>query len=161
MPEKRTKKIRGERSHLTLTEETIAKAADIVARGNFRDTARSILGIPEGTWETWINRGRSEAREFSRGERKVETLKMKFVKELDRAEGQGLDQFSRDMLDPAVPMKTRAEFMYRRHSRLFSKNPKALDDRTGQEYETDPKQLLAEKLAVFLESEDDAEDEDE
>jgi len=148
------RKIKGEQINLTLTEETIRKAAEIVARGNFRDTARSMLEIPEGTWEAWLNRGRREWREYSRGDREKKTLKMQLVTALDKAEGQGLDQFSRDMLDPSVPMKTRAEFMYRRHSRLFSKNPNALDDRTGTEHKVDAKALLAEKLSVFLESEE-------
>jgi hypothetical protein len=143
------KRARKERSDTKLTEELIEKAAKIVGQGNFRYVARGRLGIPEGTWISWLHRGKREWREYERGERDEITLKMKLERALDRAECVVHSAIIEDVL-ASDNHKLRMEYLYRRYGKLYSKNPNAVDDDTGEEYKVDPNQVLNERLGAFL-----------
>ena len=136
-------------TRLTLTQELVDQLAEIVGKGNFRYVARGRCGIPEKTFENWLSRGRKELRELQAGRRKSVTLKADLVMALDKAENEIHSQIIEDVL-ASDNLKIKVEYLYRRYGKLYSKNPNAHDDDTGETVSVDPLELLAEKLGQFL-----------
>jgi len=141
---------KAERNALTLTPKIIEEAARIVGKGNFRYVARGRLGIPQETWKSWLYRGRTEWREYTRGDREKITLKMELVKALDQAECRNHSDIIEDVMSDETPIKIKMEYLYRRYGKLYSKSPNAVDDDTGEDVKVDPNQVLIEKLSAFL-----------
>lgn len=137
-------------SRLKLTQEIIDNAAEIVGRGNFRYVARGKLGIPEGTWCSWMTHGRKNLREVEGGSGRALSLQAKLVMALDKAENDVHARIIEDVLT-SDNLKLKVEYLYRRYGKLYSKNPNAHDDDTGETVKVDPLELLAEKLAPYME----------
>lgn len=135
---------------LSLTQEIIDKLAVIVAKGNFRYVARGQLGIPEGTFKSWISSGKRELKEFQSGKRKNVTLKMKLVTALDIAESQIHGKIISNVME-SDNLKLQMEYLYRRYGKLYAKTPNAHDDETGETVKIDPLEILASKLRTFVE----------
>ena len=72
--------------NLSLTEDIIREACEIVGAGNFRYVAAGRLGIPLKTWNSWVKRGKNELEDYRSGNREELTLKAQFVTELEQAE---------------------------------------------------------------------------
>lgn len=145
-PKKKKKRVS---SSLTLTQEIIDKAAAVVQLGNFRYVARGTLGIPEGTWKSWLAHGR---RDLLEGD--GDSLQAKLVMALDKSENiihaKIIENvMALDVTNPAA-MKLQLDYLYRRHGKLYSKNPNAHDDDSGETVKiVDPLAALAEKLDPF------------
>lgn len=142
-------------SLLKLTQETIDGLAEIVGRGNFRYVARGKMGVCEGTFNSWLSRGRRDLLENDHGDEM--SLEAKLVMALDKAENEVHATIIHNVmsLDPASPaaVKLQLEYLYRRHGKLYSKNPNAHDDDTGETFKvSDPLEELAEKLAPYIEN---------
>lgn len=136
-------------ARLTLTQEIIDDLAAIVRKGNFRYVARGKLGIPRGTFESWISSGKREHREVQIGKRKNVTLKMRLVTALDIAENDVHAKIIEDVLE-SDNLKLKMDYLYRRYGKLYAKNPNAHDDETGETVKIDPLELLADKLRTFI-----------
>ncbi len=139
-----------ERIDLSLTDELVKKACDIVEAGNFRYIAAQRLGIPRNTWASWLTRGRKELKEHTAGDRDRLTVKASLVVELDKAEARCHQRILQDVVD-SDNVQAKMWFLERRYNKLYSKNPNArIDDESGEEIELNAAQILAEKLAQFL-----------
>lgn len=143
---------------LSLTRAMVDEAAAIVAKGNFRYVARGRMGVCSSTWNRWMERGREELREYTAGRKPKSklTLKAELVMALDKAEQVVHSQIIEDVLE-SDNLKLKTEYLYRRFSKLYSKNPNAHDDETGETYKVDPMELLLEKLQPFCRGGDDDE----
>jgi hypothetical protein len=132
-----------------LDDKTIDELARIVGLGNFRYVARQQLGIPEGTFKTWLSRGRADIRDDI-----LDTPQARLVIALDKAEGDVHASIVRNVMtaDPTDPrvLKIQTDYLYRRHGKLYSRNLNAHDDDTGETHQVNPLDLLAEKLKPFL-----------
>lgn len=146
------KKTYSERIDLGLTDAIVEKACAIVAAGNFRYVAAQRLGVPKGTWQGWLTRGRKELAEYAEGkrERKKLTVKAKLVTELEKAEGECHSRLLQDVLD-SNSIQAKQWFLERRYNKLYSTNPNAhIDDETGETETFDAAAILAEKLRQFM-----------
>ena len=138
---------------LSLTEKTLNEACDIVRAGNFRKIAASRLGVPLATWASWLRRGRSELEDFTKGKCKSLGLKGRLIVELDRAEAEAHQDMLTDVVKNGSP-ELKLKFLRLRYGKLYSANPNAhLDDETGEEIKRTAADILAEKLAAFIEGE--------
>lgn len=142
---------------LTLTQKTIDELAAIVGQGNFRYVARGKLGIPEGTFKSWLSRGRLDLRESEAGKGRSNSLQAKLVQALDRAESIVHAKVIENImaLDASDPrnVKIQLEFLFRRYTKLYSRNPNAHDDESGSTFPAtvvNPLEALADKLAPFM-----------
>jgi len=134
----------------TLTQTIIDEACEYAALGNFRRTIYQGLGIPRGTWESWLVRGRRDIEDFTSGKIKNLGMKGKFVIALERAESEAVTSIHKNIMeseDPALQLK----FLKLRHPKMYSGISNSyVDDETGEEVETSAGDLLAQKLASFL-----------
>lgn len=147
---KAKRKTRTQDCRLSLTQDIIDQTAKIVSDGNFRTVARGKLGIPQSTWESWIDRGRKEIREYAGGNRTNLTLKAKLVQALDKAESDNHATIIENVMT-TDNLKLKMDYLFRRYPRLYAHPTKAIDDETGETVEVDPLQLLADKLGKFIE----------
>jgi hypothetical protein len=133
-----------------LTEELIAKMAEIVRKGNFRMVALQRLGISKNTYSKWMEVGRKQIRDVEQGRRKAVLLQGKLVIALDDAEGFVHGRMIEDILK-SDNVAARQWYLERRFNKLYSRNPAAhLDDETGETVKIDASALLAEKLAQLV-----------
>lgn len=141
-----------DRANLTLTESMVHEMAETVAKGNFRHVAAALVGVPANTLHSWTKRGREELADFHAGKRKDRTVKAVLVVELDKAEAVVHGKLVADVVtdgDAALKLK----FLQLRYNKLWNKNPNAVDDATGEETRQSGADILAEKLAGFIEDE--------
>ena len=86
------------------------------------------------------------------------SLQAKLVMALDKAENDVHSKIIRNVmkLDRTDPrsVKLQLEYAYRRYGKLYSKNPNAHDDDTGETVKVDPLEALAEKLSPYMEGDD-------
>ena len=138
---------------LTLTQETIDKLAATVRRGNFRYVARGRLGIPEGTFKSWTAKGRRDLKDLQSGKKKKETMQARLVTALEIAESEAHSELMQDVLE-SDNVKVKADFMYRRYGKLYSRSLTSHDDETGETTKVDPMEVLAETLKAFIKDDD-------
>lgn len=139
------------RDSLTLNEKVIDRLVEIVRRGNFRKTAADELGIPPGTFNSWLQRGKRELRDYAAGRLDELTLKARLIQELARAESRAHADILRDVVN-SEDVRAKMWFLERRYNKQYSKNPNAhIDDETGEQSKVDALQLLAEALAQISE----------
>lgn len=147
---KRPRKPKNDDPRNTLTQTIIDLACESARLGNFRRTIYLGLGIPRGTWESWIVRGRRDIEDFAEGKIKNLGMKGKFVLALERAEANAITSIHKNIMeseDPALQLK----FLKLRHPKMYSGISNSyVDDETGEEVETSAGDLLAQKLASFL-----------
>jgi hypothetical protein len=141
--------------NLTLTEDLIREAAAIVRKGNFRYVTANKLGIPQDTWNRWLQYGRGELRAYIHGCGPEElTLKARLVLALEKAEGECHATLLEDVIE-SDNVQAKIWFLQRRYNKLYSKNPNAhVDDETGEVIRRSATEILADKLAQFLEDDD-------
>lgn len=141
---------------LKLTQEIIDGLTEIVAQGNFRYVARGKMGIPHGTFNSWLQRGRQHILDYEKdGKWKDLSMQAKLVQALDKAENDNHAKIISNVmgLDPTNPMavKLQLDYLYRRHGQLYRKGRTAIDDETGETIKiVDPFEALAEKLAPYI-----------
>jgi hypothetical protein len=136
--------------NLSLTDDLVREACKIVEAGNFRKVAAQRLGVPMSTWNSWLQRGKKELREFSSGKRTSVTVKASFVRELDKAEGRCHARLLQDVIS-SDSIQAKQWFLERRYNKLYSKNPNAhIDDETGEESKVDALEILADKLRTLM-----------
>ena len=138
--------------NLSLTEDIVAEACRIVEAGNYRRIAAKRLGIPLNTWNSWLQKGKKEMREYAAGKRTHVTVKATLVRELDKAEARCHQLLLQDVIG-SDSVQAKQWFLERRYNKLYSKNPNAhVDDETGEEAKVDALEILAEKLRTLLDS---------
>lgn len=141
---------------LNLTQEIIDGLTEIVAQGNFRYVARGKMGIPEGTFKSWLQRGRQHILDHEKdGTWKDLSMQAKLVMALDQAENDIHARIIENVMtldgkNPAC-VKLQLDYLYRRHGQLYRKGRTAIDDETGEKIKVvDPFEALAEKLAPYI-----------
>lgn len=134
---------------ISLTQETIDELTAIVRKGNFQYVARGRLGISVGTFNSWKARGRKHLQEFEAGTLDLMTIQAKLVVAIDKAENEAHATLLQDVLD-SDNTKVKMDFLRRRYGKLYSMNPNAHDDDTGEDVKVDPLVLLADKLKHFI-----------
>lgn len=134
-----------------LTDELIRDACAIIRDGNFRTIAFARLGIPTYTWSSWVKRGNHELKDVAAGRKKESdlTLKAKMCLELNAAEAECHEELLLDVLSNGSP-ELKMKFLQRRYGKLYSNNPNAIEDESGEEVQRSAVDILAEKLANFV-----------
>jgi hypothetical protein len=138
--------------NLSLTDDILREACQIVEAGNFRYVAAQRLGVPASTWNSWLHRGKKELREYASGKRDHVTVKASFVRELDKAEARCHQRLLQDVIT-SDSIQAKQWFLERRYNKLYSKNPNArIDDETGEETKVDALEILADKLRTLMDA---------
>ena len=139
------------RSHSTLTEELIQEACAIIRDGNFRTIAFGKLGIPTYTWSSWVKKGNHELKDLAAEKITEEDLSLMAMMclELNKAEAECHEELLLDVLHSGSP-ELKMKFLQRRYGKLYSANPNAIEDESGEEVQRSAMDILAEKLANFV-----------
>lgn len=148
---KTTRKKRKTDIRLSLTRDLIDQACALARKGNFRQTIRAKLGVPKGTWDAWVQRGKQEIRDKESGILKGDlSLKACFVLEMDEAESSVQTRIHEDILD-SDDLELKFKFLKCRYPKQYAHSPKSyVDDESGEEVENSATDILLQRLAAFV-----------
>ncbi len=142
------------RESLQLDDAMIEAVVSIVKRGNFRRIAFMRVGVQPSTYRSWLSRGQLEINRVNDGEIGLEHLtpKGRLVLALEKAESELHDNVITDVLEYEGPgaAKVKLDFLSRRFPKLHQRGARSIDDETGEDVHRDVAELLADKLANFL-----------
>lgn len=121
----------------------------ILESGQFREFARREIGVSSDLWARWLRDGRAEVRGVDSGELEKVGLCGKFVLEIEKAESRAHDRLFKSAIVRAGPDAQRW-YLTKRFPEVYSGTSAAIvDDRSGEEFEVDPREILIEKLRAL------------
>ena len=141
-PLKRSRKIQP-------TREIRRRVVRILESGQFREFARREIGISQGLWARWIRDGNAERAAVDEGRSEDLGPCGRFAVAIEKAEARAHDRLFKSAIVRAGPEAQRW-YLQKRFPEIYSGTAATIsDDRSGESYSVDPRDLLIAKLRAL------------